>query len=232
VAYTVQAMQCVLRAKQRAGLEGASGTFPDDEWIDMLNVSYAHWYDLIRTTPFGGQYFRGLAKFSTTSGTSYYAQAAGFPADFLSAISVDWFVSGVSLVVNILPFQEEHRNIFRFWPIGWLFNQPIFFQVWGSGMQFIPVPQAVFTVQLNYIPTAPQLAKGGQFDSINGWEEWIVCDMAAMALMKDGQADMLGAIEARKGAEESRIRGAAASRQAFHAEVVHDVVSPMDEWSM
>lgn len=227
MAYSVAIRAVITRAKQRSNLEGADAFITPQEWVDMANQSYAEWYDLVRLTTFGGQYFRSTAQLNTVAGTSSYP----LPADHLGILSVDWYVAGTSMVVNILPYQEEHRNVFRFWPIGWLFNQPVFFQEWGPNINFLPTPQSQFTVAINYVPTAQRFGDPSQtFDSINGWEEWMVLDMAMKALAKDGQNDMIATLAPFREAQRARIEGAAASRDMGHAEVVHDVEVGFDDW--
>jgi hypothetical protein len=228
MAYRCTLQQIVTRAQQRANLEGAAGFIPQPEWADMANQSIADWYDLVRLTTWGGQYYRSKAEITTGPGVDEYP----LPGDFLSMISVDWFVAGFTgnQVVSIKPFHEEQRNAFRNWPSGWLLAQPVYYQLWGPNIAF-QQPQGVFSVQINYVPTAPRLGNPTQtLDSINGWEEWIVLDVAKKALVKDGQLDILGAIKADLAEQRARIVGAAAQRIQGAAEVVHDVLSNFDTW--
>lgn len=227
MAYSVTLSQIVTRAQQRSNLEGATGFITPSEWYDMVNQSVAEWYDMVRLTPFGGQYYRASTQFNTIGNQAGYP----LPGNFLAMLSVDWYVSGATLVVDVRPFQEEDRNKFRFWPIGWLSNTPVFYQLWAGNIQFIPVPQSSFQIQINYVPTAPLLGSpGATLDSIDGWEEWIVLDVAIKALTKDGQTDILPALVQMQQRQESRIRGAAANRIQGAAEVVHDVTSSFDDW--
>ena len=70
-------------------------------------------------------------------------------------------------------------------------------------------------------------------DSINGWEEAIVCRAASILLQKDGDAAAteINQRAARIAEQEDRIRTAAGVRDRNRAEVVHDVVNDVaDEY--
>jgi hypothetical protein len=233
VAYQVSLNTLIQRALQRSNLEGASlGSNPflsPSELADMVNQSIADWYDMVRLTTWGGQFYRSV--FALPGGTSPGVSVYPLPGDFLSMISVDVFITP-NMVLNARPFQEENRNMFRWYPVGWLYDQPIFYQVWGNNISFIPSPQSVFTVSLNYVPTAPVLAGNAQLDGINGWEEWIVLDVAIKALVKDGQLDIIPALEGMREAQAARIRAGAVARDQGAAEVVHDVTTSFDDWDL
>lgn len=225
MAYAVTLAQIVTRAQQRSNLEGAGAFVPFAEWASMVNSSLADWYDMVRLTTFAGQYYRSINQITTSPAVDQYA----LPGDFLSVISIDWFVSGnpsssSANVVTLRPFQEEDRNRYRFWPTGWLATNPVFYQLWGPNLKLIPVPQSSFYLQLNYVPAAPRLGNpAATLDSIDGWEEWIVLDVAMKALVKDGQIDILPMLQQERQRQEMRIKGAAAARDVGRAEIVHDV---------
>jgi hypothetical protein len=68
-------------------------------------------------------------------------------------------------------------------------------------------------------------------DTINGWDEALVLRAARTLLLKDGDAatNEIAQLTAVMNEEESRIRSAAGVRDRNRGEVVHDVVSDMDE---
>ena len=245
MAYPVSLQTLIQRVRQRATLEGAQAFVTDIEITDHVNQSLAVWYDEVRGTTWNGSHFRSAFIFQTKPSNlsipnpitnpppgSVYA----LPADFVSVISVDVYISA-QLIISARAFQEEQRNMFRWYPVGWLFGEPIFYQIqcFTSGgvpqIVFIPAPQAAFQVQVNYVPTAPQLMQLNQtFDSINGWEEFIVLDAAIKCLIKDGQLDIIPLLQSRMEMERERIRAMAPRRDMQSAEVVHEIANYDTDW--
>lgn len=211
---------------QKANLEGASQFIPSSEWTDMVNVSYAEFYDKVRSTPFGGQYYRRAYSFQTVGAQQSYL----LPADFLSLISVDMNpANGQSICVY--PYQEEDRNMFKATPFFGVGVAPYRYQLQGPFISFIPLPAGANTIALNYTPVAAQLTSDDDvIDSINGWDEWIVLDVAIKALVKDGQMDMVPSLMQMRDLQAARIADAAASRMQTQNETVHDVVGSSGGW--
>ena len=228
MSYLISVGTIATRARQRANLEGATAFLPDAELYDLINISYAEWYDLVRLTTWGGQYYRSAYSFSTVATTSAYA----LPADFLNLISVDIAITpNAQQVLTAKPYQEEERNMYRAYPFGWISDRPVYYQLQGPNINFIPIPQAAFQITLNYCPAAKQLAgDSDSIDSINGWEEWIVLDVAIKMLTKDGQLDIMPALTQQREAQRARIQSAAYRRDRGQAERVHDRTGDFDYW--
>src|SRR5262249_39960212 len=149
--------------------------------------------------------------FQTVNGTQAYA----LPADFLSLISVDVFITSGSPVLAAIAYQEEQRNLFRDYPVsfGWGFSHPVYYQLQGPKISFIPIPLGTYNVALNYVPTAPLLSDpDDSIDSVNGWEEFIVIDAAIKCLIKAGEDDLIPTLERRLAAQRERIRAMAPRR--------------------
>jgi hypothetical protein len=221
VAYGVTLGTLIQRVRQRANLEGSQAFIPDSEVIDNLNQSIADWYDMVRLSTFGGQYFRVQYPFTTTANRDAYP----LPLNMASEISVDAIISGAQTKFDVRRFQEEDRNIFNLVPlVGWIWNQPIWYQLWGPNIVFRPIPDGSYSVTLNYVPTAPVLndPANDSLDSINGWEEWIVLDSAVKCLIKDGQLDIIPLLEARRQEQAVRIQAAAPQRSMNASEGVHE----------
>lgn len=232
MAYPVSLATLVQRVRQRANFENANSFLPDVELIDDINQSIAKWYDEVRGTTWGGQYFRSQFPFFTAPGTtnqvpfvnpppgSYYP----LPPDFLSVTSVDVAISPSTFIITCKAMPEERRNAYRVWPVGWLFNTTVYYQIWGQNIVFFPVPEAAYQVQLNYVPVAPQLTgPNSTLDSINGWEEFVVLDAAIKVLIKDRQGDMVAILQGRLEEERQRIRAMAPRRDMNQAEGVHEI---------
>ncbi len=231
MAYPVSLAQLVQACRQRSNLEGAQAFIPDVEITALLNQSIAKWYDEVRGTTWGGQYYRSQYPFLTSPGTnnptpfvnpppgSYYP----LPPDFLALTSLDVAISPSTFIITCKPMPEEMRNAFRVWPVGWLFNTTVYYQIWGQNLVFFPIPDASYQCQLNYVPTAPQLTQPqSTIDCINSWEEYIILDTAIKMLIKDGQTDMVQVLSGRLLEEQARIR-AMAYRRDMNPEVAHEV---------
>ena len=227
--YSVALSVLQSRSLQRSNLEGATDFISTAELTDSINQSIADWYDMVRLTTFGGQMYRSSYPLpgGTSNGVSLYA----VPADFLSLISVDAVISGGVMTFDVKPYSEEMRNQFKNFMGGWIISRPLYYQLQAGNINFVPTPSGSFPVTLNYVPTAPVLSNGSPLlDSINGWDEWIVLDVAVKCLIKDGQLDMIPQLQALQSRQADRIARAAASRDTGHAEVVHDVTSNTDAW--
>jgi hypothetical protein len=219
MSYLVSLETLSSRVLQRANLEGASAFIKAQELTDLINGSIAEWVDEVRGTTWNGSYSRSSQTISTVNGTQTYALAAGF----LSLISVDVAISG-GVVVSARSYQEEERNAFRNLPMlaGWGIAQPIYYQIQGSNISFIPVPSGTFSVTVNYVPTATVLVlPADTIDSINGWEEFIVLDAAIKCVIKAGQNDTVAVLTQRLEQQRARIRSLAPRRDQQFAERVH-----------
>lgn len=221
MAYTVAVTDLMMRARQRADIVGASARYPDSEVLSNLNASIAYWYDLVRLTTWGGQYYRKQQAITTVAGVESYALAA----DFASVLFVDIVVSGTARA-GMRPFQNEGRNAYR-WPLGQMLTWPGYYQLQGPNITFQPGPPGAYQIFVTYEPTAPilDLVTVTTFDTINGWEEFLACDTAIKCLLKDGDAAAteVASLRAERQREEARIVEAAANRDKGAAEVIHDV---------
>jgi hypothetical protein len=230
MAYPVNLAQLITRVLQRTNLEGYYGAesfITPGEMTDAINASIADWYDMIRLTTFGGQYYRSSAPINPPTGlTIPQQQIYSLPPDFLSMLSVDVYLS-TTWKLKARPYQEEDSAMFSGpnIPAGWSYSTTVWYQLQGANIAFLPIPSGAYNVTLNYTPVAPQLSlNGGQLDSVNSWDEFIVLDVSAKMLLKDGQLDTRQAILAEREAQRQRIEGAAGERDQGGAEVVHDVV--------
>jgi len=229
VAYPVTLTTLSERVLQRSNLEGGSPFIKPFELTDLINGSIAEWVDEVRGTTWNGTYSRASHRITTTNGTQIYPLSG----DFLSLISVDVTIAGGSPVICAHPYQEEQRNAFRSMPLlgGWGLSSPIFYQIQGTDISFIPIPQGAYAVTVNYVPTAPVLADpDDSIDSINGWEEFIVLDAAIKCLIKAGEAETIPILERRLEQQRARIRGLAPRRDMQGAERVHVVENTGDGW--
>lgn len=221
MATPVTLAQMMLRVRRRSNLEGAAAFVPDEEVIDNINTSLSEWWDMVRLTTYQGQIARMIWPIVTVANQSAYPLAPNTG----SIISVDANINGQNYAISAMPYQEEQRNMFKLLPfVGWSFGiQSIWYQLQGTNINFLPTPTANYNVVVNYVPTAPLLsAPLDVFNSINGWEEWIVLDAAIKVLIKDGQSEMLSILQARADSQKERILHAAAQMDMNASEGVHE----------
>lgn len=93
-----------------------------------------------------------------------------------------------------------------------------------------PLPTAVYTLELWYIPTFPQLTvDGSTFDAYNGWHEYVVCDVCMKVAQKD-QADVT-VFAAQKTALAQRISRMKTERDAGQNNYVQNLQYGSWNWS-
>lgn len=244
MAYRVKLADLVTRALQRTNAEGATQFLTWPELVDMANVAISAWYDEVRGTTWNGGYYRAPFLITTSPISGNQTQnppsnaVYSLPSDFLSATSVDAFISP-SLVITCKAFQEEQRNMYRFWlgAVGWFLGTTVYYQIQGAGSDgtpyivFMPPPQAQFQVQVNYVPVAPKLGDASDsIDCIDGWEEFIVCHMAIRILAKMRRQAEIPLFERLLEQERQRIRKMAPRRDMQTAERVHEMNADDDGW--
>ncbi len=228
MAYLVTLTTLSERVLQRANMEGASLFVKPYELTDLINGSIAEWVDEVRGTTWNGTYTRAPYAMTTVSGTASYA----LPLDFLTLLSVDVAISS-GVTISARAYQEEQRNTFRNLPLtgGWGMSQPIYYQIQGTKLAFMPTPQAAYAITVNYVPTAPLLADPDDtIDSINGWEEFIVLDAAIKCMIKAGQNESVGVLSGRLEQQRQRIRSLAPRRDQQCAERVHAIDTAGYDW--
>lgn len=218
MARSVPLSTLITRVRRRADIESATARFPDAEITDNLNESITELYDIIRMS-WGDGYFRSSYVFTTSTAVDTYA----LPSDFLDLVSVDVQVSA-SDVVSARRFMESERNAAKSPLVGWLYGQPVFYQLQGNNIKFIPQPSAAYLVTINYVPTPTKLVGSSDtIDGVAGWEEYAVLDAAIKCLIKDESFEHIAILENRKAVIKGRIDALAPQRDG-QPERVQDVV--------
>jgi hypothetical protein len=217
VALTKTLLQMRTSARLRAAMENTLFV-TDAEVTEYINYGLQRVYGkLVKARV--GNFFRSKQTITTVNNTSAYALAA----DFFELLSVDVQLSTGSNPITICAteYTEAERNRFQWYP-GWTYNLPVYFQLQGSNINFIPTPSGAFTVLLNYAPAfVPLAANGDQFDGVNGWEEYAVWYAVKTMLAKE-ESDVSVAMS-EMAALEQDINDQAADRDAGTAPRVIDV---------
>jgi hypothetical protein len=181
----------------------------DAELNDWINDSLAELYGIV-VESYGDDYYEARASFQTVAGQSLYPldTIVGAPADFFKLVAVE-----IAEGSNWWParrFQDEER--YRLQTCSWdSRGASVRHRLVGSNLELVPTPPGVYSMRIRYVPRAPQLAADGtEFDSINGWHEFVVCDVAAKMLEKE-ESDS-GPLRARKAEFIDRLKSATKNR--------------------
>lgn len=187
---------------------------------DLVNQSLAELIDILRSH-FGQEYHRKSHAIDIESGTEAYP----LPSDFLALLYAELETSSTE-TRRIFPYNIHNASHARTLPG----LDPIFYRIGQRGtsnarmIDFLPPPTGDNTVNIYYIPVAPQLVNDDDtFDAVNGWEDYIVWDVVAALLNKE-ESDMSYAIGKRESVKH-RIESLAGATDQGSPDVIGDVQS-------
>lgn len=167
-------------------------------------------YDIL-VSAWGDDYYYSTTTVSTTAGT----ETVALPSTFYKLLALDFVPAGGD-PVELEPFDWEERNDLGSTSQTWDSRDPPRYRIRGGNIWFTPKPAAVYAVKVHYIPACPDLVDAVAplvsvvFDGINGWTEWIVCDVCAKICAKE-ESDPSQFLSG-KAAVENRIRLMASRR--------------------
>jgi hypothetical protein len=204
------------RARQRSDMVNSS-FISDAELLSMINASYAELYDLMVQTY--EDYYITSSTFTLTSSDN---GIEALPADFSKLKGVDYSVGGD--YITLYPYNWNTRNSRQYnRRVRTDYNRT--YKILGSDLRIEPRDNATGDYQLWYIPSfTPLVATTDTVDSQmtrNGWEEYIVVDVAIKMLAKE--ESNTAHLEREKKALKQRIESAAGDRDADQPEYVSDV---------
>lgn len=170
---------------QQEALETAD--LEDSQFVDatelgrQVNNSIAELHD--RLIDVGGpSYGRTLATLSTTAGVDTVA----LPTTFYKAYGVDVQRSAPADFEEASPLDWANRNSFDLSP-GWNTGRKVYYEIEGANLRFWPTPSAVHSVRLWFVPWAPVLTGSDPLDGVNGFERFVVLDVAIWLRNKQEQ---------------------------------------------
>jgi hypothetical protein len=213
------------RAYQRGGYESAVKRFPEAEVNGLINESIADlWDQLLRVR--GVDSFETITTITTVAGTSVYGIPAGFYE--LLAVSVNAGNGLGSYPVERFMMKERPGLANPAIP---RYGYPYFYKLLGQNIELLPIPQGAYSVEVRYVPTATELAADSDtFDGVNGWEEWVVVDVARKMATKERDWEQLGALQADLRRLEDRIRALGGARDRASNRRVVDVRGGRGRW--
>lgn len=202
-------------AQQRANMENST-FIATTEWNRMINESISDLWDLLLDTT-GQEYYERQDDQDLIPGTDYYL----LPATFYRLLGVSVTCDGDTYPLRPFNHDERHNE-----------NMPLRYRLTGDVsdstgaytpvLYLRPMPTVSGTLSVFYVPHAPVLnADTDVWDGFNGWEEYVIVDVAIKALEKE-ESDTT-ALQHRLARLTKRIQGLAPSRDQSFPERVRDV---------
>jgi len=220
MARTVTLAQLVTRARERADLVNSgfitTGAGAEDDTYVQESAAALHAI-LVDADP--DRYTTSVALTSTD--TAFIAW--DLPANFYKARGVTYRVGGWTYTLHKATFDQfvadSNITVTRTWPPRYI--------MLGNQVRFAPALTATPAPTLWYITAQQPLAAGGlTFDGADGWDEWIVLDVAIKMLLKE-ESDTRP-LEAAKAQVEARIIGQSADRDAGEPYKMTDTDQQLD----
>jgi hypothetical protein len=174
-----------------------SGFVSDSELRGYINASLTELYDLL-VAAYGDDYYTKTVPQSITStGAEYYALAS----DFYKLQGVDLQMDSVNWK-TLKPYMFSERN--RWGGVGAWNDGGCKYKLMGTNLYLKPVPPVGKVLQVWYVPICPSLAvDADEFDFINGWEEYVIVDVAIKMMVKEESP--IGELAAQKQAMRARL---------------------------
>lgn len=200
--------QLVTFARQAAGFD-VNGTSPDEfindpEALGMVDRSATALYDLLLKAR-GEEYYLSETTI-TVSPLAPSPTIYALPADFYQLLNVHVQATGFVGFLTLDPFMERDVAALKTQSIiGTYFPQMTRYRLRGvqgapgtppgnppvALIEFLPAPKVIFPAFVRYVPTCIRATVGTltspdvQYDGINGWEEFIIWDVAAKMVIKE-----------------------------------------------
>lgn len=149
----------------------------DNTQLDrLISRSWARFYG--RWAQVSEDHFTTTDTITTAAGTESYS----LPADFLMLRYLEADLGGVR-PARLRKFSLQERHLLGG---SWTPGQMIAYRIVGEdSVRFLPVPSAVHTVTVFYVPAPSVLAEAEDtIDVRAGWDDWIVYDVVAKIALK------------------------------------------------
>lgn len=176
-----------IREGARRRADQVNSDFRSDADVDKLvNQTWNEVYEHIIMQQ--AERYLGSETFTTDPGISVY----GLPADFYKAKSVDVVVGSRTRTMDM--FQWQNRNRYQD-GIGWSFDSPMAWRLYGDNIVFTPTPTAVHSVTLWYHPTPPSMASDSDtLDGVVGWDEAVLVGTAWKLALEEGDIELASSL--------------------------------------
>ena len=213
MALTVQVSDVLSRIRVEADIETsdqANSIVTDATLLAWLNDAYRELYEIL-AAECGQEYFGKSAIINHSTGA--------VPTDFWRLLGIDWAPDGTTVSAHPYNFGERNRQNWILNPVYRLDGDVITWQPVGS------TPTTDYT--LRYVPTPATLASNGSFDSILGWDTFVILWVKLKVLAK--QEYPLDDVGTELNRCERRIHRQAC-RLSQDADTIEDIRGTSPEW--
>ncbi len=228
----------VLASQQRCDRVNAS-TITTPEWYAMVNASAQELYGLLTSTYEDynvKSYVFALAGGSQANNTLAVGLGSAV-ADFFQPRAMWMQLPGGSVFVTIPRLESlMERNKFVFPAIVPVYGAiPSRWNLLGSNIEILPSNVGGATYTLWYVPTLPQLVNPTDtidqyWLTVNGWQEYVITDVAAKACIKEESLDTASLLLQQKSALRERIVKEAMPRDVSQPRSIVDMQSVRNPW--
>lgn len=173
---------------QLRGWVRSKGDWPDANFVtdteltDEINAGIASLHRLIAAAK-GYEYFRTTVPLATDPGID----VVNLPVDFYELLGL-WWDQGNGIKVPIrryMPNEGENQIQGEGWA-GTLMSDNVRYSIALATLRFVPTPQAIHSLKLEYIVAPVRLVGGGDsWDGYAGFEEYPVWYTVATFLQKE-----------------------------------------------
>ena len=215
MANTVTLADLRTRCRERADQE-ESEFVSATELLSYINASYAELYDILVSK------FEDYYTLSTTTTIASGSNTFSLPTDFYKLRGLDYKLSATDWqTVQKFNFSERNsvnRSISR----SRSGDKAVEYRIVGSTMHIEPADNAAGTYRIWYTPAyTPLTEETDTVDGVNGWEEYIIIDVAIKMMAKEESSTTH--LEREKAAMLNRIESMAQNRDSGAPESISDV---------
>lgn len=171
----------------------------DTRLNEMINRSVGIWHGmLVKAVP---ERYEAVDTITANGATGY-----NLPADYLSTLAVEYQDSNN----NYIDIPRAMFNERNYWPASQPFNIAAAYRTNATQLLLLPPPLEGDYRHI-YVTCADTLSMDGDtVDGVNGWEEWIVYDVAIKMLLKI--QDPVSELQVERARVEQSMQAAAADR--------------------
>jgi hypothetical protein len=211
---TVSLADLRTRLRRLTDTESFTARFPDAEMNDYLQRSARLLYERLRVHLPEALWFSSKSV-NTTAGTSYVA----LPTGTAGIAGIDYTHDGDT--VSLERFEWAGRND---WPIdaNWSTSTPKY-AVIGNRIVLRPVPDAAYALTVYSVPTTSTMSTTVGFLGVNGWEEWMIHNAAALVATKDQDWEQSDRHQARAEQVYQQIIASTSAVDIARPRKIHDV---------
>lgn len=169
---------------------------------------------------YGDNYYTTSSSLTTTSGVNL----TSLPTRCYKLLTL-WWVRGTDDIVKVSRGNLDDLRLANYASKSWSEYKPRYRLQGTSSVQWLPTPNAAYTVTCDYVQLPAELsADGDTFEAGPGWEEWCVADVCRKIAARE-EKDITSWMGERADAE-ARIRAQAPERDEGEALSVRDTFNP------